>query len=76
MPGGAPGMGGQGNTAGAETITNSDSFSETTFTDPGGGLSAGDESISLPDTGGEPLLMVLGGLTLAASAFAVRRKLA
>lgn len=81
MPGpGGPGMagGGQGGAAGAETITNTDSISSTTFVDPiGGEASVGDDSTSsLPNTGGEPLVMVLGGLALAASAFAVRRKLA
>ena len=34
----------------------------------------GETSSNAPDTGGEPMLVVLGGLTVAAMAFGLRRK--
>jgi len=45
---------------------------EQTTTESGGA----DAPSNLGQTGGEPLLMVIGGLALAGGAFALRRKLA
>jgi len=78
LPGGPGGVGQSGGGSG-EHVTNVGTFGESNAFDSSFSsttTTTTTEDSTLPNTGGEPLLMVLGGLALAGGAFAVRRKLA